>query len=86
MNMLRVREPRRRSTRTDIMQGVVFPDYGLSDHTGKHRKLSGLQVRDPRCPGFYGSGRQKQRRITTLNGRKPAFGVTSVGQDFPWKR
>ena len=30
-------------------------------------------------PGFYGFGRQIQRRITTLNGRTPAFGVTSVG-------
>lgn len=33
--------------RPDIMQGTVFPDYELSDHTGKHRKLSELQGNDP---------------------------------------
>ena len=33
--------------RSDIMQGAIFPDYELSDHTGKHRKLSELQGQDP---------------------------------------
>ena len=33
--------------RSDITQGAVFPDYELSDHTGKHRKLSELQEQDP---------------------------------------
>jgi len=33
--------------RPDITQGAVFPDYELSDHTGKHRKLSELQGQDP---------------------------------------
>jgi peroxiredoxin len=33
--------------RTDIMPGVTFPDYELSDHTAKHRKLSELQGDDP---------------------------------------
>ena len=33
--------------RTDIVAGAVFPDYGLTDHTGKHRKLSELQGPDP---------------------------------------
>lgn len=33
--------------RADIMPGVTFPDYELSDHTGKHRKLSELQGNDP---------------------------------------
>jgi len=27
----------------DIVPGVTFPDHELSDHTGKHRKLSELQ-------------------------------------------
>ena len=31
----------------DIVTGAVFPDYELSDHTGKHRKLSELQGADP---------------------------------------
>jgi peroxiredoxin len=30
-----------------MMPGVTFPDYELSDHTGKHRKLSELQGGDP---------------------------------------
>jgi peroxiredoxin len=33
--------------RSDIVPGVVFPDYELSDHTGKHRKLSELQGPNP---------------------------------------
>jgi peroxiredoxin len=33
--------------RPDIIEGAVFPDYELSDHTGKHRKLSELQGDDP---------------------------------------
>jgi peroxiredoxin len=31
----------------DIAPGAVFPDYELTDHTGKHRKLSDLQGPDP---------------------------------------
>src|SRR3982751_4803644 len=33
--------------RPDMIPGVTFPDYELSDHTGKHRKLSELQAGDP---------------------------------------
>jgi len=33
--------------RADIVQEALFPDYELSDHTGKHRKLSELQGQDP---------------------------------------
>ena len=33
--------------RADVVAGAVFPDYQLSDHTGKHRKLSELQGADP---------------------------------------
>jgi peroxiredoxin len=33
--------------RSDIVPGAKFPDYELSDHTGKHRKLSELQSSDP---------------------------------------
>ena len=33
--------------RSDIVPGAKFPDYELSDHTGKHRKLSDLQAQDP---------------------------------------
>src|ERR1700674_4179106 len=33
--------------RADIVAGAVFPDYDLTDHTGKRRKLSDLQGPDP---------------------------------------
>ena len=33
--------------RADIVPGAPFPDYELSDHRGKHRKLSDLQGPDP---------------------------------------
>jgi peroxiredoxin len=33
--------------RADIVPGAAFPDYELSDHTGKHRTLSELQGHDP---------------------------------------
>src|ERR1700737_457458 len=33
--------------RPDIAPGATLPDYELSDHTAKHRKLSELQGQDP---------------------------------------
>lgn len=33
--------------RSDIVTGAKFPDYELTDHTGKRRSLSGLQGPDP---------------------------------------
>jgi peroxiredoxin len=33
--------------RADVASGAVFPGYELTDHTGKHRKLSDLQGPDP---------------------------------------
>ena len=33
--------------RSDIVAGAVLPDYELTDHTGKRRKLSELQGSDP---------------------------------------
>jgi peroxiredoxin len=33
--------------RSDIIPGVVFLDYELSDHTAKRRKLSELQGQHP---------------------------------------
>src|ERR1700724_2465610 len=33
--------------RSDMAPGAIFPDYELSDHAGKHRKLSELQGQDP---------------------------------------
>src|SRR5947208_1055501 len=33
--------------RSDIVPGALLPDYELTDHTGKRRKLSELQGPDP---------------------------------------
>jgi hypothetical protein len=33
--------------RSDVIPGAVFPDYELTDHTGKRRKLSDLQGQHP---------------------------------------
>ena len=33
--------------RADVIAGAVFPDYELTDHTGKRRRLSDLQGPDP---------------------------------------
>src|SRR3984893_5939596 len=33
--------------RPDMVPGATLPDYELSDHTAKHRKLSELQGQDP---------------------------------------
>src|SRR5256885_16724051 len=33
--------------RSDIAPGAIFPDYELSDHTAKRRKLSDLQGQHP---------------------------------------
>ena len=33
--------------RADIVAGAVFPDYELTDHTGRRRLLSELQGPDP---------------------------------------
>ena len=33
--------------RSDIVQGAIFPNYELSDHTATHRKLSELQGQHP---------------------------------------
>ena len=33
--------------RPDMVPGALFPDYELSDHTGKHRKLPEMQGQHP---------------------------------------
>ena len=33
--------------RSDIVPGALFPDYELTDHTAKRRKLSELQGQHP---------------------------------------
>jgi len=40
-------QQRSETMRPDIREGARFPDYELTDHTGKRRKLSELQGDDP---------------------------------------
>jgi peroxiredoxin len=58
--------------RSDIVPGAVFPDYELSDHTGKHRKLSELQGQDPLVlmlsrGGFCPKDRRQAELLATLH-------------------
>ena len=50
--------------RPDITPGAIFPDYELSDHTAKRRKLSELQGQHPMVlvlsrGGFYPRDRRQ---------------------------
>ena len=50
--------------RADIVAGAVFPDYELTDHTGKHRKLSELQGPDPMILVLSRGGYPRRDRVT----------------------
>lgn len=58
--------------RSDIVPGAIFPDYGLSDHTGKRRKISELQGQDPMIlvlsrGGFCPQERRQAEEIVQLH-------------------
>jgi len=58
--------------RADIIPGAVFPDYELTDHTGKRRKLSDLQGPDPMIVvlgrgGFCPKDRRQAERLVELH-------------------
>ncbi|MGH9745951.1 MAG: peroxiredoxin family protein [Candidatus Acidiferrales bacterium] len=58
--------------RADIVPGTVFPDYELSDQTGKHRKLSDLQGPDPMIlflsrGGFCPKDRRQAENLVQLH-------------------
>jgi hypothetical protein len=50
--------------RPDIVPGAVFPDYELSDHRGKHRRLSELQEGDPLAGALPGRFLSKGKETT----------------------
>jgi len=52
--------------RSDIFPGAVFPDYELSDHTAKRRKLSELQGPHPMVLVLSGGYCPKDRRQSEL--------------------
>lgn len=58
--------------RSDIIPGTIFPDYQLTDHTGKRRKLSELQEQDPMIlvlsrGGFCPKERRQAEGLLTLH-------------------
>jgi peroxiredoxin len=58
--------------RNDMIPGAVFPDYELSDHTGKHRILSALQQQDPMIlvlsrGGYCPKDRLQHERLVQLH-------------------
>jgi hypothetical protein len=57
--------------RADILPGVAFPEYELTDHTGKHRKLSERQRPDPMTlvlgrGGYRPKHRRQAERLVQL--------------------
>jgi peroxiredoxin len=57
--------------RADVTPGSRLPDYELSDHTGKHRKLSELQGQDPMIVvlargGYCPKDRRQHEGLATL--------------------
>src|SRR6201997_3554083 len=58
--------------RPDIALGAIFPDYELSDHTAKRRKLSELQGMHPMVlvlgrGGFCPKDRRQAERLLELH-------------------
>jgi peroxiredoxin len=58
--------------RPDIVPGAVFPDYELTDHAGRRRKLSDLQQSDPMIlvlsrGGFCPKDRRQAEGLTQLH-------------------
>jgi peroxiredoxin len=58
--------------RHDMVPGATFPDYELSDHTTKRRKLSALQGQDPMVlvlsrGGYCPKDRQQHQRLLDLH-------------------
>jgi peroxiredoxin len=58
--------------RADIVAGALFPDYELTDHAGKRRKLSDLQGPDPmilvlRRGGFCPKDRRQAESLVQLH-------------------
>ena len=59
--------------RSDIVPGAIFPDYELSDHTAKRRKLSELQGQHPMVlvlsrGAFCPKDRRQAERLLLLRG------------------
>src|ERR1700722_20734554 len=58
--------------RADIVSGAAFPDYELTDHTAKRRRLSDLQGPDPMIVvlsrgGFCPKDRRQMEELLQLH-------------------
>ena len=79
--------------RADILAGALFPDYELTDHTGKRRKLSDLQGPDPMIlvlsrGGFCPKDRRQAEGLVRLPSRgevgpDPRPGADPLGSILP---
>lgn len=71
--------------RSDIAPGTTFPDYELSDHKAKRRKLSELQGQDPMVlvlarGGYCPKDRRQHERLVELH-RDLEVGYCRFGHD-----
>ena len=73
--------------RADIVAGAVFPDYELTDHTGKHRKLSEIQGPDPMIlvlsRGGYCPKDRRQAEVLVQLHREMEVGCVFRGKSSP---
>ena len=71
--------------RSDVVPGAVFPDYELTDHTAKRRKLSELQGQHPMIVvlsrgGFCPKDRRQAEGLVALH-REPRGFLLPPGHD-----
>ena len=59
--------------RSDIVPGAAFPDYELSDHTAKRRRLSELQGQHPLVLVLSRGGIARRIDDAWNEGRKELF-------------
>ena len=80
--------------RSDIVPGALFPDYELTDHTAKRRKLSDLQGQHPMVlvlsrGGFCPKDRRQAEGLVQLHRELEVSYcrlVTISGQHYPYQR
>jgi peroxiredoxin len=79
--------------RSDIVPGAIFPDYELSDHTAKRRKLSELQGQHPMVlvlsrGGFCPKDRRRLRGLLNFiaSSRLPIVGLSQLAPTISLRR
>jgi hypothetical protein len=70
--------------RSDIVPGAIFPDYELSDHTAKRRKLSEIHGQHPMGLVLSrGSFCPRNRRQRTGISQRPTQNGMAAGSQGP---